>query len=109
MNRSLHLVLFPFLLLVAYSADLLAHFDHPLTGVDTRALLQQSEVSGSVLRFVVVGDSQDNGSTGGGINDNVWLQMAHDMNSHAPAFALFPGDLVAGGNTRCFLHPLWGA
>ncbi|MDA1267401.1 MAG: metallophosphoesterase [Planctomycetota bacterium] len=54
--------------------------------------------SSSQLRFVVVGDTQDDGTTGGGINDTLWPAMAEDMNALAPAFALFCGDLVAGSS-----------
>ena len=61
-----------------------------------RRLLETT--SGGSLRFVVVGDTQDNGNTGGGINDEVWPRMALDMNAHEPAFALFCGDLVSGGS-----------
>ena len=60
----------------------------------------QSASSGSpTLRFVVVGDTQDDGTTGGGINDNVWPAMAADMNALDPAFALFCATWSAGAAT----------
>ncbi|NQU49633.1 MAG: metallophosphoesterase [Planctomycetes bacterium] len=58
----------------------------------TRSLMQ----SPTKFSFTVVGDTQDDGSTSGGVNDNIWPTMAADMNAHSPAFTLFCGDLVAG-------------
>jgi hypothetical protein len=49
--------------------------------------------------FVVVGDTQDDGTTGGGVNDKLWPAMAYDMNALNPAFALFCGDLVSGSSS----------
>lgn len=55
--------------------------------------------------FTVVGDTQDDGSTSGGVNDNIWPSMAQDMNAHSPAFTLFCGDLVAGsGNMNTTIN-----
>lgn len=49
---------------------------------------------GAPLRFVVVGDTQSDGS--GSINWNVVPQMIQDMNALNPDFALFCGDIVSG-------------
>ncbi len=94
-------------LLIAYAAAAVNRFEHPQNEAETLSLLQESSASTGVLRFVVAGDTQDNGSTGGGINSNVWPQMAHDMNAHSPAFALFPGDLVAGSTSSSVTLAEW--
>ena len=59
--------------------------------------------------FVVVGDTQDDGTTGGGINDNIWPQMATDMNALSPAFALFCGDLISGSGSMNTTLAEWQA
>jgi hypothetical protein len=59
------------------------------------------------FRFVVVGDTQDDGTTGGGINDNMWPQMANDMNALSPSFALFCGDLISGSGTMSTTLAQW--
>jgi hypothetical protein len=84
------------LFIAAYAADEVTSFPHPQSEEETLQRLSESVMVGETLRFVVVGDTQDDGSTGGGINDNIWPQMATDMNALDPAFALFCGDLVAG-------------
>lgn len=58
----------------------------------TRSLMRSS----TQFSFTVVGDTQDDGSTNGGVNDNIWPAMVQDMNAHSPAFTLICGDLVAG-------------
>jgi len=57
--------------------------------------------------FVVVGDTQDDGTTGGGINDNMWPQMATDMNALSPSFALFCGDLISGSSSMSSTLSQW--
>ena len=84
------------LFIAAYAADEAARFDHPRSEEETLQRLSESAQAGETLRFVVVGDTQDDGTTGGGINDNIWPQMAYDMNALNPAFALYCGDLVSG-------------
>jgi hypothetical protein len=108
MNGFRRLTAVAALFCVAYAADSASRFDHPLTEVETLQLLQKSVEEGAPLRFVVVGDTQDDGTTGGGINDSVWPQMALDMNAHDPAFALFPGDLVAGSTSSAVTLNEWG-
>lgn len=57
--------------------------------------------------FVVVGDTQDDGTTGGGINDNLWPHLALDINAHGPSFALFAGDLVSGSSSLGTTQAQW--
>ena len=87
------------LFIAAYAADEVTRFDHPRSEEETLQRLSESAQAGETLRFVVVGDTQDDGTTGGGINDNMWPQMAYDMNALDPAFALFCGDLVSGSSS----------
>ena len=63
------------------------------------ALAQDLGEGSARFSFVVVGDTQDDGTTGGGINDNLWPAMAYDMNALNPDFALFCGDLVSGSSS----------
>ena len=107
MKTALRLLSMVLLVLVAYGTAAVTRFDHPQTEAETLALLEQSVDSSGVLRFVVVGDTQDNGSTGAGINSNVWPRMALDMNAHSPAFALFAGDLVSGSTSASVTLNEW--
>ena len=99
MPRSIRTSAALFLFIAAYAADDAARFDHPQSEGETLQLLAETVQAGTPLRFVVVGDTQDDGTTGGGINDNIWPQMAYDMNALDPAFALFCGDLVSGSSS----------
>ncbi len=91
--------------LLAFSAGLFLPGESP-----ERLALEQARSrldSPSQFRFVVVGDTQDDGSTGGGINDQIWPVMAQDMNAHSPAFALFCGDLVSGSGSQTTTTAQW--
>ena len=86
-------------ILAAFVATEATRFRHPTTEDETLAAIADRLELGGTLRFVVVGDTQDDGTTGGGINDNRWPQMAFDMNAHDPDFALFCGDLISGSGS----------
>ncbi|MCH2111298.1 MAG: metallophosphoesterase [Planctomycetes bacterium] len=75
--------------------------------LDSHAWANSIADRSAALRFIVVGDTQDDGTTGGGINDNMWPAMAADINALNPAFALFPGDLVSGSSSMSTMIGQW--
>jgi hypothetical protein len=107
MTRKIRFSAILFLFIAAYAADEAARFHHPQSEGETLQLLAETVQAGTPFRFVVVGDTQDDGTTGGGINDNIWPQMAYDMNAFDPAFALFCGDLVAGSTSSSVTTNEW--
>ena len=60
-------------------------------------LFLSSLATASTFHFVVVGDTQTDGS-GASVNMSVFPTLIEDMNSHDPALGLFVGDLVGGSS-----------
>lgn len=95
------------LLPVAFLALLALALSRPTPEEAALVRVRAAAEASTTLRFVVVGDTQDDGTTGGGVNDAVWPAMADDMNALNPAFALFCGDLVSGSSSLPVTTAQW--
>lgn len=62
----------------------------------------ESRADGTSFRFAVVGDSRGT-SPDKSVNSRVLRQLISDMNTFHPAFCLFLGDLVFGGENSDLL------